>query len=82
MPKSTGENWMGVPAAAEYLGVVLHTVYKLIHEDKIRAYKIGRVIRLRKADVDAYLEAHVIEPGSLGHLVDPPARPAKRKPKR
>ncbi len=63
---------------------MLNTLYKLIHSGEIRAYKIGRVIRLRKADVDAYLDAHVIEPGSLGHLVDPPApaRPAKRKPKR
>ncbi len=56
MPKSTGKNWMGVPEVCEYLGIVQHTVYKLIHNDEIRASKIGRVIRLRKADVDAYLE--------------------------
>ncbi len=72
---------MGSPEAAAYLGIMLNTLYKLIHSGELRAYKIGRVIRLRKADVDAYLEAHVIEPGSLGHLVDPPVRAVKRTKK-
>ncbi len=44
VPKSTGENWMGVPEAAEYLGVVIRTVYRLIDTGDIRAYKVGRVI--------------------------------------
>ncbi len=55
MPKSTGERWMGVPEAAEYLGVVVRTVYRLIDTGEIRAYKVGRVIRMKRDDVDAFL---------------------------
>jgi len=71
VPKSTGENWMGTPEACEYLGIGLRTLYKLIHDGELRAYKVGRVIRVRKVDADAFLEAHVIEPGTLGHLLPP-----------
>ncbi len=28
VPKSTGENWMGVPEAAQYLGVMPRNVYR------------------------------------------------------
>ncbi len=55
-----GESWMGVPEAAEYLGVMPRTVYRRIDLGEIPAFKIGRVIRLRKDDVDAFLEAHRI----------------------
>ena len=35
MPKSTGENWMGAPAVAAYLGVTLRTVYAIIDEGQL-----------------------------------------------
>ena len=73
MPKSTGENWMGVPEAAEYLGVGLRTVYSFIDKGWIPAYKLGRVIRVKTADVDAFLESRRIEPGALTHLYRPDA---------
>ncbi len=59
--------------ACSYLGIGLRTLYKLIDDGEIRAYKIGRVIRLRKVDADAdtFLDAHAIEPGTLGHLLPP-----------
>ncbi len=59
---------MGTTEACAYLGILQRTLYKLIDDGEIRAYRVGRVIRLRKADVDAFLEAHIIEPGTLGHL--------------
>ncbi len=62
---------MGVPEAAEYLGVAMRTVYKFLDQGLIPAYKLGRVIRMKRADVDAFLEAHRIEPGSLRHLYPP-----------
>ena len=34
----------------------------------IAAYKFGRVIRLKQADVDAFVEGSRIEPGTLEHL--------------
>lgn len=50
VPKSTGENWMGCPEVAEYLGVGLRTVYSFIDKGLIPAYKLGRVIRYAGAD--------------------------------
>ncbi len=69
VPKSTGPDWMGTIEAAEYLGVVQRSVYALINRGELPAVKIGRVIRLRKADVDAFLDAHRINPGDLDHLL-------------
>lgn len=62
------DEWMGTPEAAEYLGVVLRTIYRLIDRGQIPAYKVGRVIRVKKADLDAFLEEHRVQPGDLKHL--------------
>ena len=62
---------MGAPEAAEYLGVVLRTLYKFLDEGAIPAYKLGRVIRLKREDVDAFLESQRVVPGSLSHLYSP-----------
>lgn len=60
--------WLGTTEAAERLGVVPRTLYRMIDEGAIPAYKMGRVIRLRAGDLDDYLEAHRVQPGSLSHL--------------
>jgi excisionase family DNA binding protein len=62
---------MGAPEAADYLGVVLRTLYKFLDEGVIPAYKLGRVIRLKREDIDAFLESQRIVPGSLSHLYPP-----------
>ena len=60
--------WMGTAEAARYLGLTSRTVYRLIDEGQLPAYKFGRVIRLKRADVEAFVEQSRIEPGSLEHL--------------
>jgi hypothetical protein len=40
----------------------------MIDEGQIAAYKMGRVIRIKASDLEAYLEANRVEPGSLKHL--------------
>lgn len=67
-------NWMSTPAVAEYLGVNTRTVYRLIDEGELPAYKFGRVIRLQEADVEAFIERCRITPGSLEHLYPEPVR--------
>lgn len=64
---------MGTPAAAAYLGLTLRTLYKLLDEGEIPAYKIGRVLRVRRSEVDEFIERSRIEPGSLSHLYPPGA---------
>ncbi len=66
-----GDDWLGAPGAAEYLGVTLRMVYKLIDQGQVPAYKIGRVLRIRRADLDAFLERSRVKPGDLVHLYPP-----------
>jgi excisionase family DNA binding protein len=67
-------SWMSTPAVAEFLGVNTRTVYRLIDEGELPAYKFGRVIRLQESDVLAFVERSRIAPGSLEHLYPEPVR--------
>ena len=60
--------WLSTNQAADRLGVSLRTLYKFIDEGSVAAYKFGRVIRLRDNEVDAFIAASRIEPGTLDHL--------------
>ena len=57
MPKSTGDQWMSTAEVAGLLGITLRTLYRLIDEGELPAYKMGRLIRLRAAEVEAYRRA-------------------------
>ncbi len=63
-----GGEWLGVPGAARYLGVYLRTMYRFINEGEIPAYRFGRVIRIRRSDLDDFLERSRVQPGDLAHL--------------
>ncbi len=67
--------WLGTKQAAERIGVTLRTLYCLIDQGQVPAYKFGRVIRLKEADVEAFIENARIEPGQIGYLYP------KRSPK-
>jgi excisionase family DNA binding protein len=60
--------WMNTKEAAERLGITLRSLYRFIDEGSLTAYKFGRVIRLQAADVDQFIDACRIAPGSLEHL--------------
>lgn len=61
--------WLGTAAAAELLGVQSRTLYRFIDEGRLPAYRFGRVIRLLRADVDAFIRSCRIAPGTLGEGV-------------
>jgi excisionase family DNA binding protein len=65
--------WLGTKGAASYLGVTARTLYRLIDQGDVPAYKLGRVIRVKEADLVAHLERARIEPGSLRHLYPEPS---------
>lgn len=60
--------WLSTQDAARRLGVTPRTLYRFIDLGDLPAYRLGRVIRLKAEDVDAFIEASRIEPGSLEHL--------------
>lgn len=64
--------WLSTAEASERLGVTLRTLYRLVNEGRLPAYKIGRVIRLKEADVEVFIESARIQPGTLAHLYPEP----------
>ena len=77
-----GDDWITVPAAAHFLGLQFHTVYRLIESGElggVDTYGVRmsgrprrrRSFRLTRRDVDEYLERARIKPGELRHLVPP-----------
>ena len=61
-------SWLSTKEAAERLGVTLRSLYRFIDGGGLPAYKFGRVIRLKEADVDVFIESSRIVPGTLEHL--------------
>jgi excisionase family DNA binding protein len=50
--------WMTTAQAARRLGMSRARLYRVIDSGGVPAYKIGRLIRLQVADVEAYRRQH------------------------
>lgn len=64
--------WLNTETAAKRLGITTRTLYRFINEGGLPAYRMGRVIRVKQADVDGFIERSRIEPGTLSHLYPDP----------
>lgn len=60
--------WLNTEEAAKSLGITTRTLYRFIDRGEIDAYRFGRVFRLKRHDVDSFIESCKVEPGSLSHL--------------
>jgi excisionase family DNA binding protein len=67
-------DWLNTQEAARRLGITTRTLYRFIDEGAVPAYKMGRVIRIKKADLHAFIESTRVQPGTMGHLY-PPRKP-------
>lgn len=61
-------DWLSTADAAKSLGITTRTLYRFINQGDLPAYRFGRVIRVKRDDVDQFIEASRIEPGTLDHL--------------
>ena len=68
-------DWLNTDQAAKSLGITARTLYRFIDEGQVAAYRFGRVIRLKRTDVDEFIDACRIDPGSLGTGQADPAQP-------
>lgn len=64
--------WLSTAEAAKELGITPRTLYRFIDEGQLPAYRFGRVIRLKADDLDTFIEASRIQPGTLEHLYPEP----------
>ena len=44
--------WLSQEEAAEYVGVVRTTIYRWVKEGKLNQYKVGKVARINKEELD------------------------------
>jgi excisionase family DNA binding protein len=54
-PKTSSGEYLTVEQAAEYLNITDHFVRRLIRERRIPFVKVGRLVRLRRSDIDEYV---------------------------
>jgi excisionase family DNA binding protein len=74
-PKRAGDQPLTINEIATLLGVSKMTVYRLVEDDKLRARRIGRSLRVDPADLTAFLGADCLDtPGSLLTWIDPNGR--------
>ncbi len=61
-------DWLSTKEAAAALGLIPRTLYRLIDEGQLPAYRFGRVIRLKQSEIDEFVSKSQISPGELEHL--------------
>lgn len=73
-----------VAQVAAYLQLNRLTVYRYIREGRLEAVRMGRTIRVRRADVQRFLEAQRVVPKAAARLrpVAQPPQPAPSGPER
>lgn len=54
--KDLSSGFLNVQDIAEYLKVRVSTVYSMVEEKKVPHYRIGRQIRFKKSEIDAWME--------------------------
>ena len=74
------------PEVAAYLRIAKNTVYELIRRGELRAYRIGRKVRIDRQDIEAYMRqtqnkestVHKPAPIAQAEFVVPPTAPAAK----
>lgn len=73
------DQFLTVQALADQLAIAPLTVYRLVKYGKIPAIRIGRSIRFRPAEIDAFLNTVRVGPGGLTDESEKGGNHEKRK---
>ena len=65
MSSSSDIVWLNTAETARRLGVTPRTLYRLIDDGQLPAYRFGRVIRLKETEVEEFIDRCRITPGTL-----------------
>ena len=64
-PAASGGDLLDVTAAAAYLGTPVRFTRRLIAERRIPFHKIGRYVRIHRADLDTYIAQARVESSTV-----------------
>ena len=68
--KVNSKAWLSTNEAAEAIGgITKPTLYRLINNGELTAFRVGRVLRVHRDDIANFLERNQIQPGTLDHLM-------------
>ena len=60
-------NLLTMDEAAKYLGISKLTLYGWVSARKLGYVKIGRLVKFKQAQLDAWIDRHTITPRRDGH---------------
>ena len=63
--------WLKPIEVAQELGMSVRAVHLFVKRGELPATRFGRFVKISRADVDAYIAAHRIDPGTIGYLLEP-----------
>jgi excisionase family DNA binding protein len=63
-PQSLDFELLSIPEVCQQLGMGKSWVYRRIHEGEIPSVKLGRTIKVRRSELEDYLNEHRYQPSS------------------
>jgi excisionase family DNA binding protein len=57
-PQDRESELLSVPQACQYLGMGKSWVYRRIRNQELPSVRLGRIIKIKRSDLDQYLEDH------------------------
>jgi len=54
----TNSEWMTLDEVCDYLNLSKSSIYKLTMKNGIPFYKLGRILKFKRAEVDEWIESH------------------------
>jgi excisionase family DNA binding protein len=64
MAQQVQPEWLRYPEAERYSGLGRSTLWKLVKDERIRAAKVGKAVRLSRQSIDSYMEEQSIIDGA------------------
>jgi excisionase family DNA binding protein len=57
-PETRDSELLSIPQTCQYLGMGKSWVYRRIHNQEIPSVRLGRTIKIKRSDLEQYLEDH------------------------
>ena len=75
-----GKEFLTIQELSRYLGIKTSTLYAMVGERKIPHYKVGRLVRFKRSEIDFWMEANrkeCVDPARVARKALGPVRKPK-----